>query len=189
MLTHKGSPDQAIAILAWPTGGGLADIRTGRHLDMLSGIFTDRLFEQFREGEGASYSPDVSSNWPTGFESGGNLTVMAQVKPESVDAFFTRARAIAKDLAAKPVTQDELQRAVGPMLQRLARAQTGNMFWLSQLSGVTEDPRRVTALQGWVKDLQAMTPAQLQKLAKRYLKANKTFSMVIAPEGTAAAKK
>jgi hypothetical protein len=27
-----------------------------------------------------------------------------------------------------------------------------------------------------------MTPANLQKLAKRYLKANKTFSMVVAPE-------
>lgn len=189
ILTHKGAADQAIAILAWPTGGGLANVRTGRHLDMLSSIFTDRLFEQFREGEGASYSPDVSSNWPTGFESGGNLAVMAQVKPESVDAFFTRARAIAKDLAAKPVTQDELQRAVGPMLQRLARAQTGNMFWLSQLSGVTEDPRRVAALQGWVKDLQAMTPAQLQKLAKRYLKSNRTFSMVIAPETPAGTTK
>lgn len=185
MLTHKGSPDQAIAVLAWPTGGGLANVRTGRQLDMLSGIFTDRLFEQFREGEGASYSPDVSSTWPTGFETGGNLTVMAQVKPESVDAFFTRARAIAKDLASKPVTQDELQRAVGPMLQRLARAQTGNMFWLSQLSGATEDPRRVVALQSWVKDLQAMTPAQMQKLAKRYLRANKSFSMVIAPEAAA----
>lgn len=181
-LTHKGSPDQAIAVLAWPTGGGIADVRTGRQLDMLASIFTDRLFEQFREGEGASYSPDVSSNWPTGISGGGSFTVMAQVKPESVDAFFVRARAIAKDLAAKPVTSDELQRTVGPLLQRIARAQTGNMFWLSQLSGATEDPRRVENLLSWSKDLKAVTPATLQKLAKRYLKANKAFSMVVEPE-------
>ena len=75
----------------------MANVRTGRQLDMLASIFTDRLFEQFREGEGASYSPDVSSSWPSTFNSGGNFTVMAQVKPESVDAFFVRARAIAKD--------------------------------------------------------------------------------------------
>jgi zinc protease len=151
---------------------------------MLASIFTDRLFEQFREGEGASYSPDVSSNWPTGINGGGSLTVMAQVKPESVDAFFVRARAIAKDLASKPVSPDELQRAVGPTLQRLARAQTGNMFWLSQLSGATSEPMRVDNLLSWGADLKSMTPANLQKLAKRYLKPNKTFSMVVAPERT-----
>ena len=184
-LTHRGSPDQAIAVLAWSTGGGIADVRTGRQLDMLASIFTDRLFEQFREGEGASYSPDVSSNWPTGINGGGSLTVMAQVKPESVDAFFVRARAIAQDLASKPVSNDELQRAVGPMLQRIARAQTGNMFWLSQLSGVTEEPRRLDNLLSWGNDLKSMTPANLQKLAKRYLKANKTFSMVVEPEAAA----
>lgn len=180
-LTHKGSPDQAVAVLAWSTGGGVGDVRTGRQLDMLAGIFTDRLFEQFREGEGASYSPDVSSNWPTSLNGGGSFAVMAQVKPEAVDAFFIRARAIASDLAKKPVSADELQRAVGPMLQRLARAQTGNMFWMSQLAGATGEPRRVTNLQNWTTDLQAITPATLQKLAKRYLKANKTFSMVIEP--------
>ena len=107
---------------------------------------------------------------------------MAQVKPESVDAFFIRARAIAADLAAKPVSNDELQRAVGPMLQRLSRAQTGNMFWLSQLAGVTQDPRRLDNLLNWGNDLRSMTPANLQKLAKRYLKTGKAFSMVVAPE-------
>lgn len=187
-LTHKGSPDQAVAVLSWATGGGMANVRTGRQLDMLASIFTDRLFEQFREGEGASYSPDVSSSWPSTFDSGGNFTVMAQVKPESVDAFFVRARAIAKDLASKPVTPDELQRAIGPMLQRLARAQTGNMFWLSQLSGATSEPMRVDNLLSWGADLKSMTPATLQKLAKRYLKANKTFSMVVAPESAAPTK-
>jgi zinc protease len=71
------------------------------------------------------------------------------------------------------------------MLQRIARAQTGNMFWLSQLSGVTEEPRRLDNLLSWGNDLKSMTPANLQKLAKRYLKANKTFSMVVEPEAAA----
>jgi len=182
-LTHKGSPDQAIAALAWATGGGIDKVRTGRQLDMLSAIFTDRLFEQFREGEGASYSPDVSSSWPSAFKNGGSFLVMAQVKPESIDAFFVRSRAIAADLAAKPVSQDELQRAVGPMLQRIARASTGNGFWMSQLAGATEDPRRVNNLLRWSDELKVVENADLQALAKRYLKANKAFSLVVLPDG------
>ena len=82
----------------------------------------------------------------------------------------------------------QLQRAIGPMLQRLARAQTGNMFWLSQLSGATSEPMRVDNLLSWGADLKSMTPATLQKLAKRYLKANKTFAMVVAPESAAPTK-
>ncbi len=184
-LTHKGSPDQAIAALAWTTGGGIDKVRTGRQLDMLAAIFADRLFEQFREGEGASYSPDVSSSWPAGFRSGGSFLVMAQVKPESIDAFFVRARAIAANLAAKPVSQDELQRAVGPMLQRIARASTGNSFWMSQLSGATEDPQRIANLLRWNDDLKSIRPSDLQALAKRYLKANKAFSVVVVPDALA----
>jgi zinc protease len=62
------------------------------------------------------------------------------------------------------------------------------MFWLSQFSGATSEPMRVDNLLSWGADLKTMTPANLQKLAKRYLKANKTFSMVVAPESTGQAK-
>ncbi|MFM8542351.1 MAG: M16 family metallopeptidase [Chakrabartia sp.] len=181
-LTHQGSPDQAIALLSWPTGAGSKTIRTGRQLDMLAAIFNDRLFEQFREGDGASSSPDVDSSWPLGYRSGGSFTALAQVKPDAVDVFFTRARAIAADLAARPVSVDELQRAIGPMRQRLSRASTGNSYWLTQLSGATSEPVRITNLLRWQSDLDKITPRDLQMLAKRYLKPKKSFSLVVMPE-------
>jgi zinc protease len=181
-LTHQGSPDQAIALMSWPTGAGTKTIRTGRQLDMLAAIFNDRLFEQFREGDGASYSPDVESSWPLGYRSGGSLTALAQVKPDALDIFFTRARAIAADLAARLVSPDELQRAIGPMRQRLSRASTGNSYWLTQLSGATRDSLRITNLLRWQSDLAKITPRDLQRLAKRYLKPGRSFSLVVVPE-------
>jgi zinc protease len=100
-----------------------------------------------------------------------------------VDVFFTRARAIASDLAARPVSPDELQRAIGPMRQRLSRASTGNSYWLTQLSGATRDPVRITNLLRWQSDLEKITPRDLKRLAKRYLKPGKSFSLVVMPEG------
>lgn len=185
-LTHQGSLDQAIALLSWPTGAGTKTIRTGRQLDMLAAIFNDRLFEQFREGDGASYSPDVESNWPLGYRSGGSFTALAQVKPDAVDVFFTRARAIATNLATRPVSTDELQRAIGPMRQRLSRASTGNSYWLTQLSGATRNPMRITNLLRWQSDLEKITPRDLQRLAKRYLKPGKSFSLVVLPQAASA---
>ncbi len=180
---HKGAPDQAIAVLAWPTGGGADNLFESRKLDVLAAIFNDRMFEQFREGEGASYSPDASSNWPLGMDSGGSFVVSSQIKPDSVDRFYIRAKAIAADFVATPVTADELARAVGPMRQQLARAASGNNFWMSQLSGATSDPRKVTALKTLASDLQRITPQDLQASAKTYFVDSRSFSVAVLPEG------
>ncbi len=179
--THKGSAEQALAVISWPSGSGRANVFESRQLDILAQIFSDRLFEQFREGEGASYSPDVSSSWPMALQGGGSFTVMSQVKPETVPAFYTRAQAIAADLAAKPVTADELERAVGPMRQMLARATSGNTFWLNQLSGATANPDKVATLLSWPGDLRRMTPEALQQVAAKYLVPGKSASLSILP--------
>jgi len=67
-LFHKGPKDQAAAVIAWPTSGGVENIKKSRHLDVLSAIIRDRLFERFRSEEAASYSPDVISSWPEAFK-------------------------------------------------------------------------------------------------------------------------
>ena len=180
--THRGSADQAAAVLAWPTAGGLDDIAESRRLDMLAAIFSDRLFDQLREAEGASYSPNVSSQWPVGMASGGNIIVSSQLRPETVDKFFTIARAVAADFVAKPVSADELARAVNPMRQLIARASSGNTFWMSQLGGASTDPRKLAALRSLPSDYARITPADLQASAKRWLIPGKSFSMVVLPE-------
>ncbi|MFM8499331.1 MAG: M16 family metallopeptidase [Chakrabartia sp.] len=181
-LTHKGAADQAVAVLVWPTGGGTAGVSVGRRLDILAAIFADRLFEQFREGEGASYSPDVTSQWPQSFPSGGTFSVSAQVKPESLPAFFARAKSIAADLAANPVSADELRRALVPMIQRLSRASTGNSFWMAQLAGASNDRRRINNVRRWRKDLERIRPQDIQQLARKFLRPNTSFSAVVIPE-------
>lgn len=181
-LTHKGAADQAIAVLIWPTGGGTKDARTAHQLDILAAIFSDRLFEQFREGEGASYSPDVTSLWPQGFSTGGTLTVSAQVKPDSLASFFLRAKSIAADLADTPPSADELRRALLPMIQRLSRASTGNSFWMAQLSGASVDRRRITNVRRWQKDLERILPEDVQRLARKYLQLNKSLSVIVVPD-------
>ncbi len=180
--THSGPPDQAAAVLAWPTDGGSTDIYESRKLDILAAIFNDRLFDELREAEGASYSPNVSSSWPPFMPGGGSFVVTSQLKPGGEDNFFRLARKIAADLASTPVTADELARSVGPMKQTIARASSGNSFWLSQLSGATTEPRRLSALSTLSSDYARITPAELQATAKRWLVPEKSFAMVVVPK-------
>ena len=179
--THQGPANQAAVAIAWGTGGGEARVTQSRQLDVLAAIFQDRLFERFRAEQAKTYSPFVSSNWPTGFESGGYLVAASQVEPENVDLFLKLSREIAADLAANPVAADELQRAVEPMRQLIIRASSGNIFWMDQLEGATQDPQKITRLRTLLSDYGNVTPAQIQALAAEYLKPGGGFVMKVLP--------
>ncbi len=179
---HKGQPDQAAAVLAWPTGGGIDQIGESRKLEVLALIFGDRMFDQLREAEGASYSPIVDSDWPIGLDSGGNFAVIAQLKPEGVDHFYDLTRAIAANLAEKPVTADEMTRAIKPMVERITRASTGSQFWMRHLEGASTDPRRIAAIRGILADYRRITPADLQATAKRWLAPEKSYAIKVLPQ-------
>ena len=182
-LTHKGPVDQAAAVVAWPTGGGLANISEGRALEILAAVFRDRLFEKFRAEQAASYSPDMANNWPDDFASGGYLMAYSQVKPAEVDRFFAFANEVAADLAANPISADELQRSLEPVRQSVERASSGNMFWLTNLRGAAFDPARFAALGRLYSDYSNVTPARLQELAKRYFVSDKAWKLVVSPQG------
>lgn len=181
-LTHKGPSDQVVAVIAWPTGGGLSAISEGRELEILAALFRDRLFEKFRAEQAASYSPDMASNWPDEFASGGFLMAYSQVQPKDRDRFFAFAREIAADLAARPIDDDELKRAVEPAKQYVERATSGNMFWITQMEGASYAPQRFAALSRLYSDYAKVTPARIQELAKRYFREDKAWQMVVEPE-------
>jgi len=180
--THRGAKEQAAAVLAWPTGGGLGNIYEARKLELLASIFNDRMFTQLREEEGASYSPSVDSSWPTGLESGGSFIVTSQLKPEGFDRFFAISKGIAADLAARPVSADELARVINPLHESISRASSGNMFWMSQLTGATRDPRKITALQSLVTDYLKITPAEIQQAARKWLVPQNALQFEVKPE-------
>lgn len=189
-LTHEGPEDQAMAVIAWPTGGGPEGSSDSRQLDVLAAIFSDRLFDRLRSDAGASYSPSVDSQWPVGAQSGGRIAAMGQVPPDKVDFFFKLSREIAADLATKPVEPDELKRTLLPMIEYIQRISTGNTFWLGQLSGAAYDPRRVAMLDALAKDLTSITPQTLQQVAAKYLRPDTDWTLEVVPakkKGDAAA--
>lgn len=183
VLAHRGDANQAAAVIAWPTGGGIEDVRTSRQLEILSRLFSNRLMDSLRERAGASYAPYVSADWPLDMPQGGTITALAQVSPDVVPTFFAEAEAIAADLAANPPSEDELARTLEPLRQLLNRASTGNGFWMYQLEGATYDPRRVAVIRTLLADYTQTTPEEMQALAKRYLTARPGYRVAIIPEG------
>lgn len=183
IVTHRGDPNQAAAVVAWKSGGGVASLRESRQLEILTQLFNNRLLDALRERAGASYSPQVFSKWPEDLASGGRITALAQLEPEFVPVFFAEADRIAKDLSLNPPTADELARVTEPLAQLIRRASTGNQFWLYNLEGATQDPQRVGLLRTLLADYSQTSPQVMQFLADRYLAKGVPFRLAIIPEG------
>lgn len=183
VATHRGDANQAAAVVAWPSGGGVASLRESRQLEILTQLFNNRLLDALRERAGASYSPQAFSNWPADLASGGRITAVAQLEPSFVPVFFAEAEKIAKDLAANPPSADELARVTEPLGQLIRRASTGNQFWLYNLEGATQDSQRIAALRSILSDYSQTTPEAMQALAARYLASTSPFRLAVIPEG------
>ncbi len=183
VLHHHGDPGQAAALVAWPTGGGIAGIRESRQLEILSQVFTGRLMEALREKAGASYAPQVGSNWPVDLARGGAITAQAQLDPRSVPAFFEAADRIAAELIASPPSEDELNRVTEPLRQLLNRASTSSAFFMGQIEGATTDPVRIAAVRTLMTDYTQTTPQAMQALAAKYLAPGHSWRLAVIPEG------
>jgi zinc protease len=179
--THTGQPDQAAAVIAWPTGGGSSGITESRKLDLLGAVFRDRLLDKLRSEAGISYSPSVGADWPLGMSSGGKIIALGMIPPDKTDYFFKLAREIAADLVAKPIDADELNRALTPLKQQIIRASTGNPFWMKLVEGGSFDPARIAAVDTLAPDIVLTTPAEIQALAAKYLRPEKDWTMVVLP--------
>lgn len=184
VLRHAGADDQAAAVFAWPTGGGYPLLRDSRQIEALTQIINDRLFERLRSVDGATYSPNVSSYWPLTYPSGGYIVVTSQAQPERLALVGRMVNEIVRDLAERPVSEDELQRIVSPMRQLLGRASTGNAFWMSQIEGASRDPNVVPAMMSFADQLLSVTAADIQRLAQTYLVDSKQWSAIVLPAKT-----
>ena len=180
-LTHHGDANTAAALVAWPTGGGNAGVHVSRQLELLAQVFNNRLFDAMREKIGASYAPQVSSNWPLDLPSGGYLAAMSQLRPGDLPAFFAATDRIAAELAASPPTADELARVTEPMKQLITRASTGNGFYMYQLEGGALAPEKFNQIRSILSDYSQITPERLQALAQRYLLPAKAWQLRIVP--------
>ncbi len=188
VLTHRGDANQAAVVIAWPTGGGVERLRESRQIEILAQLFNNRLLDAMRERAGASYAPQVISDWPVDMNGGGKIMALAQLQPKDVPTFFVEANRIAQDLANTPAGADELSRVTEPLRQYISRASSGQNFWLFHLQGASFDARRVAAMPTLMGDYSRTTPEIMQTLAQRYLAARPGFKLAIIPEGQALAE-
>lgn len=183
-FTHRGDKNQAFAAIGWNTFGGLDHRKERRALAVAANMMQVRLFERLRQVEGASYSPSASSSSSDLFEDWGVFYAASELKPDSVDTFYRIAREIVADLAAKPASAAEFERAINPVVSGIERRVRTNAYWLSTLEDWTREPAHVEATRTYLSDYRTLTAEEVRAAVAAYVADQGDWSMVVLPEGS-----
>ena len=179
MLKHNGRSDQALALIAWPTLGMYQDLKRARAVNVLQDIIQNRLVDEVRVAQGATYSPQGESRSSEVYPGYGVLMDFVETPPSKVDSFFTAANHITADLRDHPPTSDELARALNPRLERIIKAQQTNGYWVGRLSGSIADPKRLDLIRTTLPDYRKVTALDVQRAAQAYLTPRTEWRLVI----------
>lgn len=167
-LYHSGAPDQALAQIFWPTTDD-RDQQQEVTLAMLAGVMDLLLTEKIREELGATYSPSSGSSMSDVYRDFGTFSASIVVKPEQADEVFAAVEEIVAGLKAAPVSADTLARARTPVLEQISRNRRENGYWLGVADEAQLRPDRLARVRAYEGLVRAVTPAELQAAARRYL--------------------
>jgi zinc protease len=173
--------------LYWPTTDGF-DIQRRRRLSVLGEVFSDLLRVKVREKIGGTYSPAAASNASETFPGYGYLAANIDVDPARAAAISDLAVTVADDLATKGMTEDELARVRLPLLTALKDSLRSNAYWLgSVLARAQEKPEMLDWARNRIDDINSITIAELDALAKQYLVRDHVSRVTILPSASPSA--
>jgi zinc protease len=181
MLRHAGRADQGVAAIAWQTTDVFADSESAARR-IVTDILQFRLMEQLRIKFGATYSPSANASASRTFPGYGYIAAYAEIPPEKAQLFFDTVKQVTADLRDHEPGMDEFERARKPELDSLEKAVQTNNYWLGSLAGAQTDERRLKLIRDARPGLETVTPADVQRVARKYLTDERAWKLVVAPK-------
>lgn len=185
VIRHLGKDNQAIVRMVWPTRDDADPVAT-QTLGLLQEVAGIEVLDTVREALGKAYSPSAQSSLSRVWHGYGTFAVQASV--DVADLAETRAALVRtiRALIDRPVDADVLARARAPMLDRLDNALKSNAGWLSLVDRAQTRPDYIARYVAARARLSALTAADLQSAARRYLTPESAVEVLVLPEGVPA---
>ena len=172
---------RAASLVYWETDD-IWDIHKTRRLSLLSQVFSDRLRVQLREALGDVYSPYAANVPSEVYWDYVYFFAKSTTDPDKVSAINTIVIGIGEELVQNGVTQDELDRTLKPMLNRIKLYTRTNAYWLHRvLAKSQERPVCLDWAKSMLSDYASITVEDLNKLAREYLSADRGVRVEVLP--------
>ena len=172
---------KALGAVYWPTTD-FTHVSEVRRLFVLAKALEGRMLDRIRVQQGQSYAAQ-SANIPSqAFPGYGVLYALVDATPSKAPELAREIRDIGARVAREGVTQDELERARNPAVSTLKKLLMDNHYLLSAIiSGSQEQPERLLRAKTSVPELEGLTTADLDEVARKYLRYEDALPIAIVP--------
>jgi zinc protease len=179
---------KALAAVYWPTTD-FSNISEVRRLFVLAKALGNRVLERVRNEQGLTYSAHGDHAPSQAFPGFGFLYAIVDAPPGKARQLAEEMSAIGAAIYRDGVSEDELARARNPLVSELKRLLQTNGYTLSAIvSGSQENPEKLKRATTSVAELESLTVADLDQVARKYLGPNAALPVVIVPRETAKPK-
>ncbi len=175
---------KSLVLIVFPIGDGIDAVRR-REQAFLAEVVNDRLRVEIREKLGVAYSPSAAAQSSEVYPGEGRLMIQVMADPAKADAVVDACLAVAKSLAEKGVTEDEVERLREPVLAQIRDAQRTNGFWVGSLGRAQAEPETLDEVRSLTKAYASITAERLSKLAAKRLASEHASVLVVHPKGAA----
>ena len=182
ILRHTGPKDQALLRLTWPTRDD-SDPAASIGLSLVERIVQLELTDTLREKLGKAYSPSANSNPSRYWRGYGVFGIAASIDVANIATARAAMAETIKRLREVPVSADEMQRARQPQIEALENALKTNRGWLGFAARAQSEADRIARFVQAKQQLEALTAADIQQLAARYLVDATRVEVLVLPEG------
>ncbi|MFA7602624.1 MAG: insulinase family protein [Novosphingobium sp.] len=187
VIRHTGAADQALLRLTWPTRDAGDPVETLK-LELLERVVRLELTDTLREKLGKAYGPSAASSASRYWTGYGTFGIAASVAVREVPATRAAIAETIAELRAAPVGDDLLQRARAPMIEAIDNALKTSAGWLSLVDRAQTEPEEIDRFLKMKDRLLALTAADVQAMAQRYLAPGTEVEVLVLPEGVAEPK-
>ncbi|HEY7958854.1 MAG TPA: insulinase family protein [Sphingomicrobium sp.] len=184
VFRHSGRADQAVYGEYFRLPDYFQHPEATEVSDVAAAIISSRLIDTVREQLGITYAPQAQALTAIDLPGEGYLGVTLETPPENFDKFRALLAGEIKDLATKPVSDDELARAKKPLIETELKRRETNGYWAASLGTIMREPRAETEVLQRPGKLAAVTAADVQQLVAKYL-AGRQPVVVISEKGAA----
>ena len=182
-FTYDSKISKAAAMVLWKTQGMGEDISTARRLNIVANVLGNRMREKIREELGATYSPQAASQPSNSYPDFGYLFGFSIAKPEDLIKINAITVELGDTFAKEGATEEEMERALNPVLSQLEAVERDNSYWLNTVMSRSQaNPHWISWAIQRNDDYKAINREEINELAAKYLKPENAIQVEMKPE-------
>jgi zinc protease len=181
-FTHEGRADQAVAYAGWPGPDFPSNRRQARTVVLMRDIIKVRLNDEFREKQGATYSPFASSWASATIPNFGFVAAGSETPPAQVEAFYKTIDLIVKDLRTGNFDDDLIERARKPIVESALKDRRTNNYWANALESAQTERWTLDAIRSFQNDMEAIRKDEIVAAANKSLIDRRRIEIRVLPK-------